>query len=80
MDYRDFLAKVKDRTIKPTDSGKVERADLKALFSQYENLVKECPLSDKKVEEGVDLLLQIFSKGHMDRKALQIGINTLMRD
>ncbi|CAG8778396.1 16659_t:CDS:1, partial [Rhizophagus irregularis] len=67
-DFQNFLAKVRDRTTK-TEIPKPET--VKELFSRYEVLKSSHPLDNKKIIEGIGVLLQIFSKGHMDRRALR---------
>ncbi|CAG8780070.1 6963_t:CDS:2, partial [Rhizophagus irregularis] len=67
-DFQNFLAKVRDRTTK-TEIPKPE--NVKELFSQYETLKSSHPLDNKKIIEDIGVLLQIFSKGHMDRRALR---------
>ena len=62
-DFQDFLAKVQGKTAK-TETLKAE--NVKELFSQYEALKSSRPLDNKKIIEGIEVLLQIFSKGHMD--------------
>jgi hypothetical protein len=74
-DFQDFLAKVRGRTTK-TEIPKPET--VKELFSRYEVLKSSRPLDNKKIIEGIGVLLQIFSKGHMDRQALQVGINSIL--
>ncbi|GBC52885.2 hypothetical protein GLOIN_2v1874888 [Rhizophagus irregularis DAOM 181602=DAOM 197198] len=74
-DFQDFLAKVQGKTAK-TETLKTE--NVKELFSRYEALKSSCPLDNKKIIEGIEVLLQIFSKGHMDRQALQVGINSIL--
>ncbi|GBC46925.2 hypothetical protein RIR_jg37641.t1 [Rhizophagus irregularis DAOM 181602=DAOM 197198] len=63
-DFQNFLAKVRDRTTK-TEIPKPKT--VKELFSRYEVLKSSHPLDNKKIIEGIGVLLQIFSKGHMDR-------------
>ncbi|GET62274.1 hypothetical protein GLOIN_2v1874888 [Rhizophagus irregularis DAOM 181602=DAOM 197198] len=74
-DFQKFLAKVRDRTTK-TEIPKPET--VKELFSRYEVLKSSHPLDNKKLIEGIGVLLQIFSKGHMDRRALRVGINSIL--
>ncbi|CAB4411659.1 unnamed protein product [Rhizophagus irregularis] len=74
-DFQDFLAKVRDRTTK-TETSNPET--VKELFSRYEVLKSSRPLDNKKIIEGIGVLLQIFSKGHMDRRALLVGINSIL--
>jgi hypothetical protein len=74
-DFQDFLAKVQGRTAK-TETLKTE--NVKELFSRYEALKSSRPLDNKKIIEGIEVLLQIFSKSHMDRRALQVGINSIL--
>ncbi|GBC34009.2 hypothetical protein RIR_jg22751.t1 [Rhizophagus irregularis DAOM 181602=DAOM 197198] len=74
-DFQNFLAKVRDRTTK-TEIPKPET--VKELFSRYEVLKSSHPLDNKKIIEGIGVLLQIFSKGHMDRRALRVGINSIL--
>ncbi|GET66513.1 hypothetical protein RIR_jg30859.t3 [Rhizophagus irregularis DAOM 181602=DAOM 197198] len=74
-DFQNFLAKVRDRTTK-AEIPKPET--VKELFSRYEVLKSSYPLDNKKLIEGIGVLLQIFSKGHMDRRALRVGINSIL--
>ncbi|GET53383.1 hypothetical protein RIR_jg24686.t2 [Rhizophagus irregularis DAOM 181602=DAOM 197198] len=74
-DFQDFLAKVQGRTAK-TETLKTE--NVKELFSRYEALKSSRPLDNKQIIEGIEVLLQIFSKSHMDRRALQVGINSIL--
>ncbi|GET57389.1 hypothetical protein RIR_jg37452.t3 [Rhizophagus irregularis DAOM 181602=DAOM 197198] len=74
-DFQKFLAKVRDRTAK-TEIPKSET--VKELFFRYEVLKSSHPLDNKKIIEGIGVLLQIFSKGHMDRRALRVGINSIL--
>ncbi|CAB4422005.1 unnamed protein product [Rhizophagus irregularis] len=61
-DFQDFLAKVRDRTAKTETSNSVT---VKELFFRYEVLKSSHPLDNKKIIEGIGVLLQIFSKGNM---------------
>ncbi|CAB5380373.1 unnamed protein product [Rhizophagus irregularis] len=74
-DFQNFLAKVRDRTAK-TETPKPE--NVKELFSRYETLKSSHPLDNKKIIEGIRVLLLIFSKGHMDCRALRVGINSIL--
>ncbi|PKK54668.1 hypothetical protein RhiirC2_833527, partial [Rhizophagus irregularis] len=74
-DFQNFLVKVRDRTAK-TETPKPE--NVKELFSRYETLKSSHPLDNKKIIEGIGVLLLIFSKGHMDRRALRVGINSIL--
>ncbi|PKC50578.1 hypothetical protein RhiirA1_485936, partial [Rhizophagus irregularis] len=73
-DFQDFLAKVHGKTAK-TEILKAET--VKELFSRHEALKSSRPLDNKKIIEGIEVLLQIFSKGHMDHRALQSILNIL---
>ena len=75
-DFQDFLAKVRGKIVK-TETPKAE--NVKELFFRYEALKSSHPLDDEKIIEGIGILLQIFSKGNMDRQALQVGISNLFR-
>ncbi|CAB4403207.1 unnamed protein product [Rhizophagus irregularis] len=67
-DFQDFLAKVRGRTADRKDCKEAESSKaktVKELFSRYEVLKSSCPLDNKKIIEGIEVLLQIFSKGNM---------------
>jgi hypothetical protein len=52
--------------------------NVEELFLQYKKIADSHPLSDKKIVEGIQILLQIFSTGRIDRKSLATGINKLI--
>jgi hypothetical protein len=56
----------------------VENSNVEELFLQYKKIADSHPLSDKKIVEGIQILLQIFSTGRIDRKSLATGINKLI--
>jgi hypothetical protein len=62
-------------------SEKVTSAEksVEELFSQYKKIADSHPLSDKKIVEGIQILLQIFSTGQIDRKSLATGINKILQ-
>jgi hypothetical protein len=62
-------------------SEKVTSAEksVEELFSQYKKIAESHPLSDKKIVEGIQILLQIFSTGRIDRKSLATGINKILQ-
>ena len=76
-DFQDFLAKVRGRTM-GTEMGYFSNQTIKELFTRYEALKSSRPLDNEKIIEGIRVLLQIFSKGHMDRNALRVGINSIL--
>jgi hypothetical protein len=55
------------------------KTDIEELFSQYKKITDSHPLSDKKIVEGIQILLQIFSTGRIDRKSLATGINKILQ-
>jgi hypothetical protein len=57
----------------------IKRTDIEELFSQYKKIADSHPLSDKKIVEGIQILLQIFSTGQIDRKSLATGINKILQ-
>ncbi|CAB4415421.1 unnamed protein product [Rhizophagus irregularis] len=83
-DFQDFLAKVRGRTADRKDSKDRKEAEsskaktVKELFSRYEALKSSRPLDNKKIIEGIEVLLQIFSKGNIDRQALLVGIKSIL--
>jgi len=80
-DFQDFLAKVRGRTADRKDRKEAESPKpetVKELFSRYEALKSSRPLDNKKIIEGIGVLLQIFSKGNMDRQALLVGIKSIL--
>jgi hypothetical protein len=83
-DFQDFLAKVRGRTADRKDRKDRKEAEspkpetVKELFSRYEALKSSRPLDNKKIIEGIGVLLQIFSKGNIDRQALLVGIKSIL--
>jgi hypothetical protein len=76
-DYQNFLAKVKVNRGVEEESKELTSPNVKVLFSRYETLKSGHPLSDEKIVEGIEILLQLFAKGYMNQIALQIGISNL---
>jgi hypothetical protein len=56
-----------------------DQHNVEELFSQYKKIADSHPLSDKKIVEGIQILLQIFSTGRIDRKSLATGINKILQ-
>jgi hypothetical protein len=57
----------------------IKRTDIEELFLQYKKIADSHPLSDKKIVEGIQILLQIFSTSQIDRKSLTTGINKILQ-
>jgi hypothetical protein len=73
VEWKDFLAKVRSANQKDYKEGIAEE-----LFPQYKKLISaKDPLNDEKIIEGIKILLKLFTKGHMDRQTLQVGISNL---
>ena len=77
-DFQDFLTKVRGRTADRKEIESSKAKTVKELFSRYEALKSSRPLDNKKIIEGIEVLLQIFSKGNMDRQALLVGIKSIL--
>jgi hypothetical protein len=57
----------------------VENSNVEELFLQYKKIADSHSLSDKKIVEGIQILLQIFSTCRIDQKSLATGINKILQ-
>ncbi|GBC00704.1 hypothetical protein RclHR1_39480002 [Rhizophagus clarus] len=71
-EYKKFLSQVKNVYV-TRDNFTV----LVSPFDRYRELLNERPLSDKKIIEGIEVLLKLFNDGLMKKPILQVGINSL---
>ena len=45
---------------------------------RYKELLESLPRNDKKIIEGGEILLWLFSNGHINRKIFSVGIKELL--
>ena len=75
--WKAFIANVKGCPSGTLSGGSNKVRSELSSFARYKKLIESCPLDDKKIAEGVELLLHLFSERRMDKRALQVGINSL---
>src|SRR6185295_11852741 len=75
-DWKKFISEVR-RNIPLEEGSTSHELSPTKLFAQYKKITLTLPLSDEKIIEGIEILLQLFSKGCADRKTLQLGIGNL---
>jgi hypothetical protein len=75
-DWKKFIFEVR-RNIPLEEVSTSHESNPAKLFAQYKKITSTQPLSDEKIIEGIEILLQLFSKGCADRKTLRLGIENL---
>ena len=69
--WHDFIQKVKEN---PSPESPINK---NSQLLRYKNLLDSRPLDEKKYIEGCEILLWLFSNGHIDKKIYCIGIKEL---
>ena len=80
VEWKKFLAGIQDGIDQKGQSKEPkEETSVKLLFSQYKKIAEAHSLSDKKIVKGIEILLQIFNQGCIDRQSLVVRINKILQ-